>query len=77
MSHTVRNILKMSAMMVGGTMIGAGVALLMAPQSGRVTRGQIRVNVHRAQDHMTHVGGRVKQVMGDMMDRGQELIRVK
>lgn len=77
MSQNVRTMLKMSAMLIGGTMIGAGIAILVAPQSGRVTRGQIRVNVHRAHDHMTHVGGRVKQVMGDMLDRGQELISVK
>ncbi|MEC4673025.1 MAG: YtxH domain-containing protein [Nitrospirota bacterium] len=77
MSSGVRNVLTMSAMLIGGTIVGAGIALLMAPQSGRVTRGQIRVNVHRAQDEMSHVGGRVMQVMGDMMGKGQELIGVK
>lgn len=77
MSSGVRNVLNMTAMLMGGMIVGAGMALLMAPQSGRVTRGQIRVNVDRAQDHMTHVGGRVKQVMGEMLDKGQELIGVK
>ncbi len=77
MSSGVRHVLTMSAMLIGGTIVGAGIALLMAPQSGRVTRGQIRVNVHRAQDEMSHVGGRVMQVMGDMMGKGQELIGVK
>lgn len=77
MSSGVRNVLTMSAMLISGTIVGAGIALLMAPQSGRVTRGQIRVNVHRAQDEMSHVGGRVMQVMGDMMGKGQELIGVK
>ena len=77
MSSGVRNVFTMSAMLIGGTIVGAGIALLMAPQSSRVTRGQIRVNVHRAQDEMSHVGGRVMQVMGDMMGKGQELIGVK
>ncbi len=77
MSNGLRNVLTMSAMLIGGTIVGAGIALIMAPQSGRVTRGQIRVNVHRAQDEMSHVGGRVMQVMGDMMGKGQELIGVK
>jgi len=77
MSSGVRNILTMSVMLIGGTIIGAGVALVMAPQSGRVTRGKIRVNMNRAQDEMTHVGGRVMQVMGDVMGKGQRLIGVR
>lgn len=77
MSSGVRNVLNMTAMLMGGLIVGAGMALIMAPQSGRVTRSQIRVNAHRAQDHMTHVGGRVKHAMGDMMDKGQALIGVK
>ena len=77
MSSSVRSMLKMSAMLIGGMVIGSGLALLMAPQSGRVTRGQIRVNMHRAQDHMTHVGGRVMKAVDDMMGKGQEMIGMK
>lgn len=77
MSSSVRYMVNMSAMLIGGIIIGGGMALLMAPQSGRVTRGQIRVNMHRAQDHMTHVGGRVMNAVDDMMDKGQELIGMK
>jgi len=35
-------ILSLSAMFIVGGMVGAGVALLMAPQSGRRTRSKIR-----------------------------------
>ena len=77
MSSGIRNVVKLTGMLIGGTIIGAGIALLMAPHSGRVTRGKIRVNMHRAQDQMTHVGGRVKYIVDDMMDKGQELIGVK
>ena len=77
MSSGVRNMLNLTGMLIGGTVLGAGIALLMAPQSGRVTRGQIRKNMHRAQDYMTHFGDRVKQLMDEMVNKGQELIGVK
>ena len=71
MSMLMRQFLTFSAVMAGGVLIGAGLGLLYAPQSGRVTRGQIQVYAHRAQDEMTHMGGRVSQTMNGLVEKGR------
>jgi len=69
-----RQVLAMSAMVAGGMAIGAGLGMLFAPQSGRVTRGQIQVHVHKVQDHMTHLGGRVMQKVDAMVEKGKHAL---
>ncbi len=66
----LRQVLTMSAMIAGGMAVGAGLGMLFAPHSGRVTRGQIQVHVHKAHDEMTHVGGRVMQKVAQCLKRG-------
>jgi len=69
-----RQVLTMSAMVAGGMAVGAGLGMLLAPNSGRVTRGKIQVHVHKAQDEMTHMGGRVKQQVDSMLEKGKQAL---
>ncbi len=70
----LRQVLTMSAMVAGGMVVGAGLGMLFAPHSGRVTRGQIQVHVHKAQDQMTHMGGRVMQQVDSVLEKGKHML---
>ncbi|MDA0738584.1 MAG: YtxH domain-containing protein [Nitrospirae bacterium] len=70
----LRQVLTMSAMVASGMAVGAGLGMLLTPHSGRVTRGQIQVHVHKAQDEMTHMGGRVKQQVDTMLQKGKQAL---
>ncbi len=70
----LRQVLTMSAMVAGGMAVGAGLGMLFAPHSGRVTRGQIQVHVHKAQDQMTHMGGRVIQKVDTVLGKGMQVL---
>ena len=72
-----RQVLTMSAMVAGGMAFGAGLGMLFAPNSGRVTRGKIQVHVHKAQDEVTHMGGRVKQQVDSMLEKGKQVLSHK
>lgn len=69
-----RQVLTMSAMVAGGMAVGAGLGMLFAPHSGRVTRGQIQVHMHKAQDQMTHMGDRVMQKVDSVVDKGKQVL---
>ncbi len=71
MMSMLRQVLTMSAVVAGGMAVGAGLGILFAPHSGRVTREQIQVHVHKAQDEMTHMGGRVMQKVGTVLEKGK------
>ena len=70
----MRQVMTMSALLAGSALVGAGLGLLLAPQSGRVTRGQLQVHLHKAQDHMTHIGGRVKHTVGEVVEKGKSVL---
>ena len=70
----LRQVLTMSAMVAGSMAVGAGLGMLFAPHSGRVTRGQIQVHVHKAQDEITHMGGRVMKKVDAMMEKGKHVL---
>ena len=69
-----RQVLTMSAMVAGGMAVGAGLGMLFAPHSGKVTRGQIQVHVHKAQDQITHMGGRVMQKVDSIVEKGKQVL---
>ena len=71
MMSMLRQVLTISAMVAGGMAVGAGLGMLFAPHSGRVTRGQIQVHVHKAHDEITHMGGRVMQKVGTVLEKGK------
>jgi gas vesicle protein len=57
---------------LAGTLIGAGVALLLAPQSGAETRGLLRDYAGRAKDELTERGKKTKATLDTAIDRGKE-----
>ena len=51
------------ALVVGG-LVGAGLALLLAPQSGKRTRQQIADLAEDLRDYATDLGGKVRSKVG-------------
>ena len=51
------------ALVVGG-LLGAGLALLLAPQSGRRTRQQIADLAEDLKDYATDISGKVRSKVG-------------
>ncbi|MDT7044269.1 YtxH domain-containing protein [Candidatus Nitronereus thalassa] len=70
----LRQVLIRTGMVAGGMAVGAGLGMLFAPHSGRVTRGQIRVQLNKAQDEMTHMGGQVMQHVDSVLEKGKQVL---
>lgn len=58
---------EMLIVFLAGMVVGAGVALVTAPQSGAKTRRQIRRKAEDAQSYLEEMGE-------DLMEKGRELI---
>lgn len=58
----------------GGGMVGAAVALLLAPQSGRESREQLRGYARRAEEHVHGLAEQAAQVVEQTVDKGREFI---
>ncbi len=62
--------------LVAGLLLGAGIALLFAPQSGRKTRRNIRQFAERARNRAEaarlELRHSINEIVGDMADRIQE-----
>ncbi|MEN6616576.1 MAG: YtxH domain-containing protein, partial [Syntrophorhabdus sp.] len=57
-----------------GGIIGAGVALLMAPKTGEETRKMIRDFADDARDRAGDYVGQVKEKASTYMDKGKEIL---
>ena len=57
---------------LAGALIGAGVALLLAPQSGEDTRNMLRGYAGRAKDELRERGKEAKTTLNHAMERGKE-----
>ena len=62
---------------VSGGLVGAAVALLLAPQSGRETREQLRGYARRAEENVHELADRATEALGKTVDKGRELIKDK
>jgi len=62
---------------LSGAAIGAGVALLLAPQSGRESREQLRGYARRAEENVHELADRATQVLDQAVDKGREFIKDK
>lgn len=62
---------KVTAMVAGGAVIGAGLGLLLAPQSGLETRRQIRHYAKRAQVQATRLSRSVKAGFERAVEQGK------
>jgi gas vesicle protein len=57
---------------VAGALIGAGVALLFAPQQGTELRGRLRDYANRAKDDLMDMG---QEAMDTAVERGKQYYR--
>jgi gas vesicle protein len=62
---------------VSGGLVGAAVALLVVPQSGRESREQLRGYARRAEERVHELADTATQVMDQAVDNGREFIKDK
>jgi gas vesicle protein len=62
---------------VGGGVVGAAVALLLAPQSGRESRDQLRGYARRAEEDIHEFAEKATGALGQAADKGREFIKDK
>lgn len=74
MSTVGREAAKVAALLAGGAVIGAGLSLLYAPQSGAETRRQIRHYTKKAQIRATRLGRSVKAELDRAIDYGKSFM---
>jgi gas vesicle protein len=53
------------------------MALLLAPQSGRESREQVRGYARRAEEHVHELADKATQVLDQAVDKGREFIKDK
>jgi gas vesicle protein len=61
-----------TAAFLAGALIGAGVALLLAPHSGAEIRNMMRDYAARAKDELSERGKEVKTTLNTALERGKE-----
>jgi gas vesicle protein len=62
---------------VTGGLTGAAVALLLAPQSGRKSREQVRGYAGRAEEQVQELADTTAQALDQAVDNGREFIKDK
>lgn len=62
---------------LSGAAVGAVAALLLAPQSGRESREQLRGYARRAEDNLRDFAGRAGETLEEVVDRGKEFVETK
>ena len=66
---------KVAALVAGGAVIGAGIGLLFAPQTGTETRRDVGRYAKKAQLHATRWSRTVQSGVKEVMDRSKSLVR--
>jgi gas vesicle protein len=61
------------AFLLAGMGIGAGLAILFAPKSGRETRKYIARRAEGGKNYVTAVGKELRRQAEDAVDRGKDL----
>lgn len=74
MSDQGRQAAKVAALVAGGAVIGAGIGLLFAPQTGMETRRGVSRYAKKAQLQATRWSRSVQSGVKEAMDRGKSLI---
>ena len=75
MSDQGRQAAKVAALVAGGAVIGAGIGLLFAPQTGAETRRDVSRYARKAQLQATRLSRTVQSGVKDVMDRSKSLVR--
>ena len=68
-----RDLTNLLAWFLTGAVIGATIALLYAPQSGRETREFIADRTERGKEAITEAGQDIAEAGRDMLERGRKL----
>lgn len=75
--HRQCSLAAMGLMFFTGGLIGAAVALVLAPQSGRESREELRDYARRAEGSLHDLTDSASDVMDKAMDKGREFINEK
>lgn len=62
---------------IGGLAVGAVGALLLAPQSGRQTREQLRGYARKAEDTLREVANEAGQKFEEVLNEGKEYVEAR
>lgn len=62
---------------VGGGLVGAAMTLLLAPQSGRESREQVRGYGQRAEEQVHELADTAAQALDQAVDKGREFVQEK
>jgi gas vesicle protein len=62
---------------LGGAALGAVAALLLAPQSGRKTREQLRTYARKAEDSLREVANEAGQRFEEALNEGKEYVEAR
>ena len=62
------------AFVIGG-LVGGGIALLLAPQSGSASRKQLRGYARRVEESIHGLTGKVAEVFDEAVDNGREFVK--
>ena len=62
---------------LSGVALGAVVALLLAPQSGRESREQLRGYARRAEESLRDLADEAGQRFEEVVDKGKEFVEAK
>jgi len=62
---------------LSGAALGAVAALLLAPQTGRESREQLRGYARRAEDNLRELAGQAGEALEGVVDQGKEFVEAK
>jgi gas vesicle protein len=77
MTTNGRQAAKVAALIAGGAAVGAGLALLYAPQTGAETRRQLQHYAKKTQVQATRIGRDLKDGAERIIERGKTLVAKK
>lgn len=75
MSEQGRQVAKVAALIAGGAVVGAGLGLLFAPQTGVETRRDISRYARKAKLQATRWSRAVQSSVKDVMDRSRAMVK--